>query len=152
MAQRGGSVVTYVKYGDHVYSPVIEKGEADLIVSFELCEAARYLPYLKKGGKIVVNDQKIPPMPVITGAAEYPEDIVERIRRLGVEVVCADALSLAEQAGSPKAVNIVLIGVLSQMTDIPLDAWEAALEQSVPPKFLELNRRAFRLGREIAVK
>ena len=91
-------------------------------------------------------------MPVITGAAEYPEDIVERIRRLGVEVVCADALSLAEQAGSPKAVNIVLIGVLSQMTDIPLDAWEAALEQSVPPKFLELNRRAFRLGREIAVK
>lgn len=152
MAQRGGSVVTYVKYGDHVYSPVIEKGEADLIVSFELCEAARYLPYLKKGGKIVVNDQKIPPMPVITDAAEYPEDIVERIRRLGVEVVCADALSLAEQAGSPKAVNIVLIGVLSQMTDIPLDAWEAALEQSVPPKFLELNRRAFRLGREIAVK
>lgn len=152
MAQRGGSVVTYVKYGDHVYSPVIEKGEADLIVSFELCEAARYLPYLKKGGKIVVNDQKIPPMPVITGAAEYPEDIVERIRRLGVEVVCADALSLAEQAGSPKAVNIVLIGVLSQMTDIPLDAWEAALEQSVPPKFLELNRRAFWLGREIAVK
>ena len=125
---------------------------ADLLVSFELCEAARYLPYLKKGGKIVVNDQKIPPMPVITGAAEYPEDIVERIRRLGVEVVCADALSLAEQAGSPKAVNIVLIGVLSQMTDIPLDAWEAALEQSVPPKFLELNRRAFRLGREIAVK
>ncbi|MDD2956493.1 MAG: indolepyruvate oxidoreductase subunit beta [Oscillospiraceae bacterium] len=151
MSQRGGSVVTYVRYGSQVYSPVIEKGEADIIVAFELCEAARYLSHLKVGGKIIVNSQKIDPMPVITGAAQYPENIVGRIRALGAEVIVADALALAEQAGSAKATNIVLIGLLSQIMDFGISAWKTALEQSVPPKFLELNTKAFELGREVEI-
>lgn len=149
MSQRGGSVVTYVKFGDKVSSPVIDKGEADLIVSFELCEAARWVSYLKNGGKMIVNNQRINPMPVITGAAAYPEDIVEKIRALGVNLTVVDALDLANKAGSSKAVNIVLMGVLSKMMDIEPQAWQKALEQSVPTKFLELNRKAFELGANI---
>ena len=147
MSQRGGSVVTYVRFGDKVYSPVIDKGEADFIVSFELLEAARWTEYLKKGGKIVVNTQKINPMPVITGAAAYPENLVEKMQATGVDVDAFDALGLAEQAGSSKAVNIVLMGHLSGYFDFSEEEWLTALEQSVPAKFLELNRRAFQLGR-----
>ena len=149
MSQRGGSVVTYVRYGDKVYSPVIEKGEADLIVAFELCEAARWVSYLKKDGKLIVNDQKISPMPVITGAAKYPEDIAERIKALGVNLTVVDALSLAKEAGNAKAVNMVLMGVLSNTTGIDQEAWQQALETTVPPKFLELNKKAFALGAAI---
>ena len=147
MSQRGGSVVTYVKYGDKVSSPLVDKGEADYILSFELLEAARWLPYLKKGGKIVVNAQKIFPMPVITGTMSYPEDLEKKLQAQA-DVTAFDALALAEQAGSPKAVNIVLMGKLSTMTDIPEDVWTAALEKTVPAKFLELNRKAFQLGKE----
>ncbi|MBQ4051573.1 MAG: indolepyruvate oxidoreductase subunit beta, partial [Oscillospiraceae bacterium] len=104
MSQRGGSVVTYVKYSDEkVWSPVVNEGEADLIISFELLEGARYVQYLKKGGKLVVNDQKIAPMPVITGAAKYPEDIAGKLRAMGVDLTVVDALSLAEEAGNAKA-------------------------------------------------
>lgn len=149
MSQRGGSVVTYVKYGDKVASPVIDKGEADLLVSFELCEAARWVSYIKKSGKMIVSNQKINPMPVITGAAQYPEDIDEKIKALGVDLTVVDALDLANKAGSPKAVNIVLMGVLSKMMDIELQAWQNALEQTVPPKFLELNKKAFELGANV---
>ena len=148
MSQRGGSVVTYVRYGEKVASPIIDLGEADLIVSFELCEAARWLPYLKQGGKLITGDQKISPMPVITGAASYPEDIPERIRATGCDLTVVDALTLAEQAGSAKAVNIVLMGRLSRyFEDIPEQAWQDAITACVPPKFLELNRKAFALGR-----
>ena len=147
MAQRGGSVVTYVKYGEKVYSPVVEQGEADVIVSFERLEAARWLPYLKQGGKLVVNDQRISPMPVITGAMAYPEDILAKIEAKGADLLALDALSLAEQAGSAKAVNVVLMGVLSTMLDFPEEDWQAALERCVPAKFLDLNRKAFALGR-----
>nr|WP_297180925.1 indolepyruvate oxidoreductase subunit beta [uncultured Agathobaculum sp.] len=147
MSQRGGSVVTYVRFGDKVYSPIIDKGEADFIVSFELLEAARWTEYLKKGGKVVVNTQKINPMPVITGAAAYPDGLVEKMQAAGVDVDAFDALALAEQAGSSKAVNIVLMGHLSKHFDFTEEEWLAALEQSVPAKFLELNRRAFQLGR-----
>ena len=148
MSQRGGSVVTYVRFGDKVYSPVIDKGEADFIVSFELLEAARWTEYLKSGGKIVVNTQKINPMPVITGAAAYPQELVDKMQAAGVDVDAFDALGLAEQAGSSKAVNIVLMGHLSNyFTDFTEEEWLTALEQSVPAKFLELNRRAFSLGR-----
>ena len=147
MSQRGGSVVTYVRFGDKVYSPIIDKGEADFIVSFELLEAARWMEYLKKGGKVVVNTQKINPMPVITGAAAYPDGLVEKMQAAGVDVDAFDALALAEQAGSSKAVNIVLMGHLSKHFDFTEEEWLAALEQSVPAKFLELNRRAFQLGR-----
>lgn len=148
MSQRGGSVVTYVRYGDHVYSPVIEQGEADMIISFEQLEAARWLPYLKDGGKIVVSTQMIDPMPVITGAMAYPQDLIAKMRAAGADVDGVDALALAEQAGSSKAVNIVLMGRVSRYFDFPLEAWHQALEESVPPKFIELNRKAFALGRE----
>ena len=147
MSQRGGSVVTYVRYGDKVYSPVIDKGQADCIVSFELLEAARWTEYLKPGGKIIVNTQQINPMPVIIGAAEYPENLVEKMKSAGIDVDAFDALSLAEQAGSSKAVNIVLMGHLSRNFDFTEEEWLTALEQSVAPKFLEMNKKAFALGR-----
>lgn len=146
MSQRGGSVVTYVRYGESVASPIIEQGEADLILSFEALEAARFLPYLKKGGKIIVNTQQIDPMPVVAGNADYPKNILEEIRKAGVEVVSADALTLAEQAGSAKAVNVVLMGMLAKHTDIEKQVWLDTVEQTVPPKFLELNLNAFELG------
>ena len=146
MSQRGGSVVTYVRFGDKVYSPVIDKGEADYIVSFELLEAARWTEYLKPGGKIIVNTQQINPMPVIIGAAEYPENLVQKMRDAGLNVDAFDALSLAEQAGSTKAVNIVLMGHLSKNFDFTQEEWMEAIEQSVPAKFLELNKKAFTLG------
>ena len=147
MSQRGGSVVTYVCYGSRVYSPVIDQGEADYIVSFELLEAARWLPYLKKGGLIVTNTQQIDPMPVITGAAEYPEDLVAKIQAAGARIDAMDCLSLAEKAGSAKAVNIVLLGRLSHYFDLPEEAWMASLEANVPAKFLEMNKKAFALGK-----
>ncbi|MGN1105083.1 MAG: indolepyruvate oxidoreductase subunit beta [Huintestinicola sp.] len=147
MSQRGGSVVTYVKYGDEVCSPVIEKGEADVIISFELLESARWLPYLKKGGKLITSTQQLDPMPVITGAAQYPEDIAAKIKEMGVEVTAVDALGLAEQAGNAKASNVVLMGVVSAQTEFEEELWQNAIEQCVPPKFLELNKKAFELGR-----
>ena len=148
MSQRGGSVVTYVKYGDKVYSPIIDKGEADFIVSFEKLEAARYASYLKKGGKIIVNSQEIDPMPVITGAAEYPKAALEKLSEQGIEVDCIDALAPALEAGSAKAVNIVLMGRLSKYLSISEDKWLTAIEQSVKPRFIDLNKEAFKLGRE----
>ncbi len=147
MSQRGGSVVTYVRYGDKVYSPVIDKGQADCIVSFELLEAARWTEYLKPGGKIIVNTQQINPMPVIIGAATYPENLAEKMKAAGIDVDAFDALSLANQAGSSKAVNIVLMGHLSRSFDFTEEEWMTALEQSVAPKFLEMNKKAFQLGR-----
>lgn len=149
MSQRGGSVVTYVKYSDEkVWSPVINEGEADIIISFELLEAARWVGFLKKGGTLVVNDQKIAPMPVIMGAAQYPEEIAEKLRAIGVNLKLFDALHLAEQAGSAKATNVVLMGAVSNAMDFSEEMWQKALEECVPPKFLELNRKAFALGRE----
>lgn len=148
MSQRGGSVVTYVRYGDKVYSPVIERGEADFIVSFELLEAARWLPNLRDGGQIVTNTQQIDPMPVITGQVAYPEGLVEKLRAAGVKVDALDCVGLAREAGSVKAVNIVLLGRLSNYFDMPKEQWLASLEANVPPKFLEMNRKAFFLGRE----
>ena len=147
MSQRGGSVVTYVRYGDKVYSPIIDKGEADVIVSFELLEAARYTEYLSKDGIIVTNTQKINPMPVITGAAEYPEELESKMKALGIKLDAIDALSLAQQAGSSKAVNLVLMGRLSKYFDFTQEEWMEAIEQSVPEKFLELNKVAFNLGK-----
>ncbi len=148
MSQRGGSVVTYVRYGDKVYSPVIDKGEADVIISFELLEAARWVEYLKKDGVIITNTQQVNPMPVIIGAQEYPEKLAEKIKNLGIKLDALDALSLAEKAGNSKAVNIVLMGRLSKLFDFTESEWLTAIEQSVPEKFLELNKKAFALGRE----
>ena len=148
MSQRGGSVVTYVKYGDAVYSPIIDMGEADIILAFEMLEAYRALPYLKKGGKIIVNSQQMDPMPVITGAAKYPENIIEKIdEKADIEVI--DALTLAKEAGNIKAVNVVLIGVMAKSTDISYDKWIETIKTTVPEKFLDVNLKAFDLGYNI---
>ena len=148
MSQRGGSVVTYVRFGDEVYSPIVDKGEADFIVSFEKIEAARYAEYLKVGGKIVVNTQEIEPMPVITGAAEYPADALDKLVAAGVAVDAIDALTPALEAGSAKAVNIVLMGRLSKYMSIDEAKWIEAIKKSVNPKFVEMNLKAFALGRK----
>ena len=145
MSQRGGSVVTYVKYGDKVYSPIVDKGTAELILAFELLEAYRALPYLKKGGKIIVNTQKIDPMPVITGATTYPADIESKLSAVA-DTVTVDALALAEKAGNIKSVNVVLIGIVAKNTDITYDKWVEVIKTTVPPKFLDVNLKAFDLG------
>ena len=146
MSQRGGSVVTYVRFGDKVYSPVISKGEADYIVSFERLEAARYVDCLKKDGKIIVNSQTIDPMPVITGAAEYPFDVLDELKSKGVFVDEIDALSLAEDAGTTKAVNIVLMGRLAKYFHIDCEKWIEAIKSTVKPQFVDVNLKAFKNG------
>lgn len=146
MSQRGGSVVTYVRFGEKVYSPLVDLGEADYILSFELLESARWISHLKKGGQLVTNTHQTPPMPVITGAAEYPRDIVEKLRARA-NVIALDALPLAEQAGSARAVNVVLIGVLSKLMPFDESVWREAIAETVPEKYLEVNLRAFELGR-----
>lgn len=147
MSQRGGSVVTYVRFGKKVYSPIIDKGEADFIVSFELLEAARYVEYIAADGCIVTNVQQIEPMPVITGSAQYPDNLVAKVTERGVHIDAIDCLALAQQAGTAKAVNIVLMGHLSKYFDFTENDWLSALEKLVPEKFLEINKRAFALGR-----
>ena len=148
MSQRGGSVVTYVRYGKKVYSPVIDKGEADVIISFEKLEAARWLECLKKDGTIITNTQEVEPMPVITGAAAYPENLIEKMQAAGAKVDAKDFLSIAQEAGSAKAVNIALMGRLSTyFPEISDEQWQDAIEKIVPPKFLDLNKKAFEAGR-----
>lgn len=147
MSQRGGSVVTYVRYGSKVYSPVIDKGEADIILSFELLEAARWVEFLRPEGVIITNSQQINPMPVIMGAAEYPQSLTEKIRAAGLRIEAIDALSLAREAGTPRAVNLVLMGMLSRRFDFPEQGWMEVIEKTVPAKFLDINRQAFLLGR-----
>ena len=146
MSQRGGSVETYVRFGSRVYSPIIEDGEADIIVSFERMEAARWYSKLKEGGTIVVNTQMIDPMPVIIGAASYPDDVLDKIQASGVNVDAIDALALAEQAGTAKAANIVLMARVARYFDIPYEKWIRAIERTVAPKFVEINKKAFALG------
>lgn len=146
MSQRGGSVVTYVRYGDKVSSPIIEKGEADLILSFEQLEAARWLPYLKSNGKMIVNTQTMDPMPVITGAQTYPAGILEALSGSNVDLSAIDALSLAVEAGSPKAVNVVLIGIMAKNMELDREVWVETIRKTVPEKFVEMNIKAFDLG------
>ena len=145
MSQRGGSVVTYVKYGEKVFSPIIDRGEADIILAFEMLEAYRALPYLKKGGKMIVNNQSMDPMPVIIGAMEYPENIKEKLENK-VDLVTVDALKYAKEAGNIKAVNVVLIGVMAKNTEIAYEKWVEVIKSTVPEKFLEANLKAFDLG------
>ena len=147
MSQRGGSVITHVRVGDSVHSPMVALGGADYLISFEALEAARAACYLKPGGTVIVNTQRILPMPVITGAAQYPENLVEKMKAAGAKVDALDCLALAEEAGSSKAVNIVLMGRLSHYFDLPDEAWQKSLEVCVPSKFLELNKKAFQLGK-----
>ena len=146
MSQRGGSVVTYVRYGEKVFSSVIEKGEADIILSFEQLESARWLPYLKKDGVLITGTQKIDPMPVIMGKAKYPENIIEKLKSQGVCVIPVDALLLALEAGSAKSANVVLLGAAVKFLGIDKDEFAEIVRTSVPPKTVEANLKAFELG------
>lgn len=149
MSQRGGSVVTYVKYGDKVYSPVICRGEADIILSFEQLEAARWLPYLKKDGILITSMQKINPMPVVTGVSEYPKDIIEKIKAKGFRVIAVDAMTLARSAGNEKTTNVVLIGVMTKYLGIASETIENTIKVLVPNKLLDVNLKAYELGRNV---
>lgn len=146
MSQRGGSVVTYVKMGEKVYSPLIEKGEADIIIAFEKLEALRWVDYLKADGTLVVNDQEINPMPVIIGKAKYPEKILDRMRDSGIKLQSIDALGIARECGNIKAVNVVLIGLMAKSTKIGREVWQQAMEEVIPQKLLEVNVKAFDAG------
>lgn len=146
MAQRGGSVVTHVRYGDKVYAPTIDEAGADIIVAFEKLEAYRWIGKLKKDGMMFVNTQEIAPMPVITGAVKYPEDIIGSIKESVPNAVFVDALSIAREAGNAKAVNTVLIGVLAKHMDIDKQAFIDAIKKTVPERFLDINLVAFEKG------
>ena len=146
MAQRGGSVVTFVRFGEQVFEPVVEEGEADVIIAFERLEALRYAHFLKKDGVLIVNDCRIDPMTVVIGAKEYPENIAEKIEAKGIKLMKADALAVAEECGSSKASNVVLIGMFAKHSDIPKEEYIKAIKASVPAKFLDLNLEAFEKG------
>ena len=146
MSQRGGSVVTYVRYGERVDSPLTTRGEADLILAFEQLEAARWLSHLKPGGEMIVNTQKMNPMPVISGQATYPEKITETLRENGITVTAVNALALAEAANNPRGVNVALLGVLARRMDIVQEVWLETIRATVPPKTIDGNIAAFQGG------
>lgn len=150
MAQRGGSVSSNVRYGDIVYSPTIAKGEADVLLSFELLESLRWLDYLSPKGVAIVNTQRIDPMPVASGKAEYPGHIEVTLRKKCFSLFIIDGQSLAEQAGHIKAVNIALLGVLSTILEFDQEVWQTAIKNRVPAKTIDINFKAFNLGREAA--
>ncbi len=150
MSQRGGSVVTYVKMGEKIYSPIIEKNEADIILCFEKLEALRWIDYAKKDATIIINNQRIDPMPVIIGKAKYPENIIEKIKANYKKVVDVPALDMAKKSGNIKTVNVVMIGVMAQCTEIDKDVWIKAIEKTVKPQFVEVNIKAFNLGYDFA--
>lgn len=152
MAQRGGSVVTHVRFGDAVHAPLIDQGGADIILAFEKLEAARYLNYLKPGGTVIVNDHEILPMPVILGAAAYPDDVMDTLKANAGAVYAVDAAKLANACGNPRAMNVVLLGVLARCMDQPAAAWEAALKSVIKPGFLDVNLAAFARGFAVDLK
>ncbi|MDD6311728.1 MAG: indolepyruvate oxidoreductase subunit beta [Firmicutes bacterium] len=149
MSQRGGDVVTHVRISDgKVNSPLIEKGEADIIIAFEELEAYRWLPYLKKGGIVYMNNQQILPMPVVLGQAEIPANAEETIKAAADKVVAFDALAIAEECGSSKAVNVVLLGAASNDLPFTDEQWDEVISKFVKPKFVDLNKVAFAAGKK----
>jgi len=146
MAQRGGSVVMQVKYGEKVYSPLVELGEADIIFAFEKLEALRYLPFLKKDGVMIVNTQEIEPMPVVMGMEAYPENIEEKLKAACKDICFIDALSIAKKIGNVKVVNMIMIGAYAAYIGDTIEEWETIVENTVPPKTIEMNKEALRQG------
>lgn len=146
MAQRGGSVTTQVRFGEKVYSPLIEKGQADVIVSFEKSEAARWVTYLKKGGSLVVNDYEIHPVPVLIGQEKYPENVSEILKKEVENVIILNAAKIAEELGNIKAQNVVLLGALLKTLNLNEIDWEAVVESLVPAKAVDLNKKALNCG------
>jgi len=148
MSQRGGSVVTYVKMGEKIYSPIVEKNEADILLCFEQLEALRWIDYAKKDGAVIVNTQMIDPMPVITGSAKYPENIIEKIKENYPNTISVPALEMAKACGSVKAVNVVMIGVMARRTGIDREIWLNAIKKIIKPQFVDMNIKAFNMGYE----
>lgn len=149
MSQRGGSVVSHVRYGKEVFSPLVPEGEGDILFGFELMETYRYLPLLKKGGSVVVNDLEIPPSSVLMGKEAYPQGVAEKIRELFPDTLLVDGQGLAREAGNLRAANTVLLGAVSRRLEIAEEYWLQGLEKMVPAKALDVNRKAFQLGREL---
>jgi len=149
MSQRGGSVVTYVKFGEKIYSPIVEKGTADVILAFEILEGARYVDWLKKEGTLIVSTQKIDPMPVITGVVQYPDKLISELSNMPIKLFNVDAVKLASEAGSVRATNVVLLGILAKTSTIAKEEWQRAIKESVPEKLIDINLKAFELGYEI---
>jgi indolepyruvate ferredoxin oxidoreductase beta subunit len=149
MAQRGGSVSSHVRFGDKIYSPTIEKGQADILLSFELMETLRWVEYLSDAGTAVVNVQQIDPMPVASGKAQYPADVLEQLDTYCSELIRVKGQELALEAGHIKAVNTVMMGVLSNRLDFSEADWKAAIEKRVPPKTIDINFKAFDLGKAV---
>ncbi len=148
MAQRGGSVVTFVRYGDVVREPIVEEGCADVMIAFEKLEALRYAHYLKKDGVIICNDQRMDPMPVVIGREKYPENIIENLSK-DYKVIPVDALSVAKELGNAQVFNVVILGVAAKHMDFSTDQWNAVIERTVKPKFVEINKKAFARGYEL---
>lgn len=147
MAQRGGSVVTYVRYGDKVSEPIVEEGQADLLIAFERLEAFRYAHFLKKDGTIIVNDQRIDPMPVVTGQAEYPENIIEELSKK-YNVIAVDAIDEALKLGNSRVFNVIVLGLASNKLDFAKEDWEEVIRETVPQKTVDINLQAFNAGRD----
>jgi indolepyruvate ferredoxin oxidoreductase beta subunit len=147
MAQRGGSVTSHVRFGEQVHSPLIEKGQADVLVSFEELEALRWIAFLKPGGAVVVNAQRIAPMTVSSGVASYPEDVLEQLRERTSRVVAVDGIGIAQEVGNPRVVNVALLGALSKHLKIEENIWRETISARVPPKTVEVNLKAFEAGR-----
>jgi indolepyruvate ferredoxin oxidoreductase beta subunit len=147
MAQRGGSVVSQVRYGEKIYSPLIQTGAADVILAFERLEAIRYLDYLKKNGIIIINDQQITPLSVFFSNIPYPKNIGEICKKKTDHIVLVDGVKIAEEIGNPRTINSVLLGALANFLEFDEEHWMKAIAQRVPAKTIELNRKAFEAGR-----
>ena len=145
MAQRGGSVVTFVRYGDKVTEPIVEEGQADVLIAFEKLEALRYTHFLKKEGVLIVNDLRIDPMPVVIGTASYPEHILEDLSK-SYQVLIVDAMAEAKKLGNPKVFNSIVLGMAAAHMDFSKEQWLEVIERTVPAKTIEINKRAFETG------
>lgn len=149
MAQRGGSVVTYVRYGEKVAEPIVEEGQADVLIAFERLEALRYAHFLKKDGVIIVNDQRIDPMPVVTGVAKYPDGIIEKLSKK-YRVVSVDAMDEAIKMGNSRVFNVIILGIAAKNMDFPKEQWIEVMKKTVPAKTIDINVAAFEKGYELA--
>lgn len=145
MAQRGGSVVTFVRYGDKVTEPIVEEGQADVLIAFECLEAMRYSHFLKKTGVLIVNNQRIDPMPVVIGNAVYPENIIEDLKKEH-KVLSVDAMAEAKKLGNPKVFNIIVLGIAAAHMDFTKEDWLTVIENTVPTKTIDINKKAFLIG------
>lgn len=145
MAQRGGSVVTFVRYGEKVAEPIVEEGQADVLIAFEKLEALRYAHFLKKDGALIINDQRMDPITVVTGAAQYPEGIIENLEKEHT-VHTIHAMDEAKKLGNSRVFNIIVLGMAAKHMDFSKEAWLSVIEKTVPPKTVEINQKAFLVG------